>query len=172
MEKISPKLLCFAVFDGHGGSVVSDFASKTIIDHIKFWLLKEDDLGVVLRQTFIDVNNMLARNLLFYSLGKKVREVGQNTSHRTLITDLLHKVRVWSYQRGKQNPLVEEGQTTQWCTKHTHKTKDWVTQTSQKNGGEILLCRVEDIAQTCYCNRYYKNVIDIIKILYTRADII
>jgi serine/threonine protein phosphatase PrpC len=94
MEKISPKLLCFAVFDGHGGSVVSDFASKTIIDHIKFWLLKEDDLGVVLRQTFIDVNNMLARNLFFYSLGKKVREVGQNTSHRTLITDLLHKVRV------------------------------------------------------------------------------
>jgi serine/threonine protein phosphatase PrpC len=46
MEKISPKLLCFAVFDGHGGSMVSDFASKTIIDHIKFWLLKEDDLGV------------------------------------------------------------------------------------------------------------------------------
>lgn len=75
MEKISPTLLCFAVFDGHGGSIVSDFVSKTIIDHIKFWLLKEHDLGVVLRQTFIDVNNMLARNLFFYSLGKKIKEV-------------------------------------------------------------------------------------------------
>jgi serine/threonine protein phosphatase PrpC len=75
MEKISPKLLCFAVFDGHGGSIVSDFVSKTIIDHIKFWLLKEHDLGVVLRQTFIDVNNMLARNLFFYSLGNKIKEV-------------------------------------------------------------------------------------------------
>lgn len=75
MEKISPTLLCFAVFDGHGGSIVSDFVSKTIIDHIKFWLLKEHDLGVVLRQTFIDVNNMLARNLFFYSLGNKIKEV-------------------------------------------------------------------------------------------------
>jgi serine/threonine protein phosphatase PrpC len=75
VEKISPTLLCFAVFDGHGGSIVSDFVSKTIIDHIKFWLLKEHDLGVVLRQTFIDVNNMLARNLFFYSLGNKIKEV-------------------------------------------------------------------------------------------------
>lgn len=70
MEKISPTLLCFAVFDGHGGSVVSDFVSKNIIDHIKFWLLKEQDLSLVLKQTFIDVNNMLARNLFFYSLDK------------------------------------------------------------------------------------------------------
>jgi serine/threonine protein phosphatase PrpC len=75
VEKISPTLLCFAVFDGHGGSIVSDFVSKTIIDHIKFWLLKEHDLGVVLRQTFIDVNNMLARNLFFYSLVNKIKEV-------------------------------------------------------------------------------------------------
>ena len=44
---------------------------------------------------------------------------------------------------GNQNPQMEEGQTTQWSkekvqkdkqrsTKHTHKTKDRVTQTSLK----------------------------------------
>ena len=44
--------------------------------------------------------------------------------------------RVWGYQRGNQNPYIEEEQTTQWSkekiqkdkqwsTKHTYKTKDW-----------------------------------------------
>jgi len=48
--------------------------------------------------------------------------------------------RVWRYQRGNQNPYIEEEQTTQWpkekvkkdkqrSTKHTHKTKDRVTRT-------------------------------------------
>jgi hypothetical protein len=58
--------------------------------------------------------------------------------------------RVWRYQRGNQNPYIEEEQTTQWpkekgqnnrqhngqkkkdkqrSTKHTYKTKDPVTQT-------------------------------------------
>jgi hypothetical protein len=47
----------------------------------------------------------------------------------------------WRYQRGNQNPYIEEEQTTQWpkekeqknkqrSTKHTHKTKDRVTPTS------------------------------------------
>ena len=55
--------------------------------------------------------------------------------------------RVWRYQRGNQNPYIEE-QTTQWprekeqkdkqrSTKHTHKTKDWVTRTPLKIRGEL-----------------------------------
>ena len=46
--------------------------------------------------------------------------------------------RVWRYQRGNQNPYIEEEQTTQWpkekaqkekqrSTKHTYKTEDRVT---------------------------------------------
>ena len=46
---------------------------------------------------------------------------------------------IWRYQRGNQNPYIEEGQTTQWpkekgqkdkqrSTKHAHKTKDRVAQ--------------------------------------------
>ena len=49
-----------------------------------------------------------------------------------------HLRRVWKYQRGNQNPYIEEEQTTQWpkekvqkdkqrSTKHTYKTKDRVT---------------------------------------------
>jgi hypothetical protein len=56
--------------------------------------------------------------------------------------------RVWIYQRGNQNLYVEEEQTTQWpkekvqkdkqqSTKHTHKTKDQLTQTPLKTGGEL-----------------------------------
>jgi hypothetical protein len=57
--------------------------------------------------------------------------------------------RVWRYQRGNQNPYIEEEQTTQWpkekvqkdkqrSTKHTHKTKDRVTRTPLKTGGELI----------------------------------
>ena len=56
--------------------------------------------------------------------------------------------RVWRYQRGNQNPYIEEEQTTQWpkekvqkdkqrSTKHTYKTKDRVTRTPLKSGGEL-----------------------------------
>jgi len=56
--------------------------------------------------------------------------------------------RVWRYQRGNHNPYIEEEQTTQWpkekvqkdkqgSTKHTYKTKDRVTRTPQKTGGEL-----------------------------------
>ena len=52
------------------------------------------------------------------------------------------------YQRGNQKQYIVEGQTTQWpkekvqkdeqrSTKHTHKTKDWVTRTPLKIGGEL-----------------------------------
>jgi hypothetical protein len=59
--------------------------------------------------------------------------------------------RVWRYQRGKQNPYIEEKHTTQWpkekvqkdkqrSTKHTYKIKDRVIRTpppQKKTGGEL-----------------------------------
>jgi len=55
--------------------------------------------------------------------------------------------RVWRYQRGNHNPYIEE-QTTQWpkenaqkdkqrSTRHTYKTKDRVTRSPLKTGGEL-----------------------------------
>ena len=52
------------------------------------------------------------------------------------------------YQRGNQNLYIKEGQTIQWpkekgqkdkqrSTKHTHKTKDQITRTPLKTGGEL-----------------------------------
>jgi hypothetical protein len=49
---------------------------------------------------------------------------------------------------GNQNPYIEKGQTTQWpkekvqkdkqrSTRHTHKTKDRVTRTPLKTGGDF-----------------------------------
>ena len=56
--------------------------------------------------------------------------------------------RVWRYQRGNQNPYIEEEQTTQWpkekvqkdkqrSTKHTYKIKPQVTRTQLTTGGEL-----------------------------------
>jgi hypothetical protein len=55
---------------------------------------------------------------------------------------------VWRYQSVNQNLYIEEEQVTQWpkekgekekqrSTKYTHKTKDRVTRTPLKTGGEI-----------------------------------
>ena len=53
--------------------------------------------------------------------------------------------RVWRYQKGNHNPYIKEEQTTkekvqkdkQRSTKHTYKTKDRVTWTPLKTGGEL-----------------------------------
>jgi hypothetical protein len=63
---------------------------------------------------------------------------------------LILRRRVWRYQRGNQNPYIEEEQTIQWSkekvqkdnqrsTKHTHKTTDRVLRTPIKTGG-VLRC--------------------------------
>jgi hypothetical protein len=62
--------------------------------------------------------------------------------------ECLYLRRAWRYQRGNQNPYIEEEQTTQWpkekvqkgkqrSTKHTYITKDRVTRTPLKTGGEL-----------------------------------
>jgi hypothetical protein len=71
-----------------------------------------------------------------------------NTLANLHYTILYEKRKAWRYQRGNQNPYVKEEQTTQWptekvqkseqrFTKHTHKTKDRVTRTPPKTGGEL-----------------------------------
>ena len=78
------------------------------------------------------------------------------------VTDLR---RVWTYQRGNQNPYIEEEQTTQWpkekvqkdkqrSTKHTYKTKDRVTRTPLQTGGELVCSeRVASSCSTSYTRR-------------------
>ena len=57
--------------------------------------------------------------------------------------------RVWRYKTGNHKPYIEEEQTTQWpkekvqkdkqrSTTHTYKTKDRVTRTQLKTGGELM----------------------------------
>jgi hypothetical protein len=68
-----------------------------------------------------------------------------NMSLQDMLSMLLPIRRVWGYQRGNQNPYIEEEQTTQWprekvqkdkqrSTKHTHKSKDRVPRTLLKPG--------------------------------------
>jgi hypothetical protein len=80
-----------------------------------------------------------------------VKLTGQGSTVQWLLNNasFLHlERRVWRYQRGNQNPYIEEEQTTQWpketvqknkqrSTKHTYKTKDRVTRTPLKTGGEL-----------------------------------
>lgn len=70
ISRLADDLLCFAVFDGHGGSTAVDFVHKNLEHHLNFWLARTKDLKVVLKRSFIDVNNLLARHITFYDLSK------------------------------------------------------------------------------------------------------
>lgn len=70
VEKISDNLLYFAIFDGHGGATAVDFVQMFIQHHISYWLSRTNDLSEVLRNSFIDVNNMLTRHLASSKGGK------------------------------------------------------------------------------------------------------
>ena len=105
--------------------------------------------------------------------------------HRNYIADIyfttLTRRRVWKYQRGNHNPYIEEEQTTQWpkgkvqkdkqrSTKHTYKTKDRVTRTPLKSGGELRcsgrvnsssstsgICRVNLVTNPVLSHEWWKD---------------
>ncbi|KAL4231005.1 Protein phosphatase 1K [Mactra antiquata] len=68
-EQISDDLMYFAIFDGHGGNTAVDFAQKFMLKHIEYWLTKTSNLFDVLHNSFIEVNNLLTRHIVTYSLG-------------------------------------------------------------------------------------------------------
>ena len=45
--------------------------------------------------------------------------------------------RVWRYQRGNQNPYIEEEQTTQWSKEKVQKDKQWSTKYTQKTKDRV-----------------------------------
>lgn len=63
VEELSPNLLYFGMFDGHAGTEVVDFVSQRMKKTINYWLTQTDNLERVLEQSFIDINNLLARHL-------------------------------------------------------------------------------------------------------------
>ncbi|XP_014768388.1 protein phosphatase 1K, mitochondrial isoform X1 [Octopus bimaculoides] len=65
VEELSPNLLYFGMFDGHAGTEAVDFVNQKMKKSILFWLNQTDDLEEVIKQSFVDVNNQLARYLLF-----------------------------------------------------------------------------------------------------------
>jgi hypothetical protein len=78
--------------------------------------------------------------------------------------------RVWRYQKGNQNPYIEEEQTTQWpkekvqkdkqrSTKHTHKTKDRVTRTPIETRCELRCSGRVSISCSTSGTRRVTNVV-------------
>ena len=66
IEEINSDLLFFGIFDGHGGDLAVEFVDNHILDHIRFWLTRSSDLFKVLRNSFIDINNVLTRHIAHY----------------------------------------------------------------------------------------------------------
>ena len=84
----------------------------------------------------------------YYSNQQKHNLKEKMVCYCNLMYVLVNIRRAWRYQRGNQNSYIEEEQTTQWPkekvqkdkqrpTKHSYKTKDRVTRTPLKTGGEL-----------------------------------
>ena len=70
IKELSSNLLYFAVFDGHGGSLCADFVSDNLENYINYWIRNgENDLEVVLENSFIEINNAFARYVTYNHSG-------------------------------------------------------------------------------------------------------
>ena len=72
IKELNSDILYFGMFDGHGGPLAVDFVNNHMEDHIKFWLTKSSDLFEVLRNSFIDINNVLTRHICHYDINSKL----------------------------------------------------------------------------------------------------
>jgi hypothetical protein len=63
-QVLAPNLLMFGIFDGHGGQEAVDYVVDHLPGHVAYWLENgETDLTVILRRSFLDVNNGFTRLL-------------------------------------------------------------------------------------------------------------
>jgi hypothetical protein len=109
---------------------------------------QKSKIAVTARKSF-DVEPYVKMKKIFFRINQKFY-----WTQRYMNNPLLR--RVWRYLRGNQNPYIEDEQTTQWpkekvqkdkqrSTKHiykTYKTKDRVSRTPLKTGGELRWTRV------------------------------
>ncbi|XP_065307281.1 protein phosphatase Mn(2+)-dependent 1K-like [Dermacentor albipictus] len=66
VKELTPDLLYFAVFDGHGGSACADFCAEHMEAHIMYWVHRgQTDLQALLQSAFIDTNNSFAKYVSF-----------------------------------------------------------------------------------------------------------
>ncbi|CAH1794714.1 unnamed protein product [Owenia fusiformis] len=75
VQKLSPNLLYFAMFDGHGGPEAADYCHEHLHERILYWSEREHDLQNVLKISFIETNNMLSRYLYFRHLAEGTHEI-------------------------------------------------------------------------------------------------
>ncbi|RUS91153.1 hypothetical protein EGW08_001066 [Elysia chlorotica] len=76
IEEIRPNLLYFGMFDGHGGDFAVDFVSSHMIDPLSFWLTQTPNLSSVLKHSFCELQNLLARHLAYYHLDNENIKTG------------------------------------------------------------------------------------------------
>lgn len=81
VERLTPEILCFGIFDGHGGELAADYVSANIMHFIRHWLGRTEDLNGVLKRAYFDINNMLTRHMNFYCLGKTHYNIKVHVEH-------------------------------------------------------------------------------------------
>lgn len=59
ISRLSKRVMMFAVFDGHSGSIAAQFAATYLPNHIRFWL-NRCDMKKALKHAFLEFDNRLS----------------------------------------------------------------------------------------------------------------
>ncbi|NP_001085111.1 protein phosphatase 1K, mitochondrial isoform X1 [Xenopus laevis] len=62
LARLTPDILYFAVYDGHGGASAAEFCDRFMEDYIKEFLVEEHDMEKVLVKAFLEINKAFARH--------------------------------------------------------------------------------------------------------------
>ncbi|KAK3609154.1 hypothetical protein CHS0354_002133 [Potamilus streckersoni] len=76
VKQLTPDILYFGIFDGHGGPDVVDYACQHMEDHLCFELTQTDNLSKVLYRSFVNLNNVIARHLAYYNTAQDLNMMG------------------------------------------------------------------------------------------------
>lgn len=73
VERLGHDCVLFGIFDGHGGSLAADYTQKHLKEHLVYWLERRQseglDLEQVLRNAFVELNNMYTKYLYHHHIG-------------------------------------------------------------------------------------------------------
>ncbi|XP_071609767.1 protein phosphatase Mn(2+)-dependent 1K isoform X1 [Heliangelus exortis] len=61
--QLTQDVLCFAVYDGHGGAAAADFCNKYMEKYIKEFLAQEENLENVLNKAFLEIHNAYEKHV-------------------------------------------------------------------------------------------------------------
>ncbi|KAM9793102.1 protein phosphatase Mn(2+)-dependent 1K-like [Neosynchiropus ocellatus] len=129
---MTENILYFAVFDGHGGPEAADFCEKYMEKHIKDLVAEEENMEIVLKNAFLEVDKALAKHVHF-----SPSVVGANAGTTATVALLRDGIELVVASVGDSRAMLcRKGKALKLTVDHTPERKD-EKERIKKSGGFI-----------------------------------